>query len=90
MDEPHTPEKIRVWRRPVRVEPPDGMSHPSQDVHYISRAPRNASEQTPKDLSELGLWRPGVQVFKYKKVENRVRPVPAIMPEEAKVHRTFP
>ena len=90
MDEPHTPEKIRVWRRPVRVEPPDGMSHPSQDVHYISRAPRNASEQTLKDLSELGLWRPGVQVFKYKKVENRVRPVPAIMPEEAKVHRTFP
>ena len=82
-------EKVRVWRRRVPESLPEGVSSPHQDAYYLG-VPRNASKETIKDLRELGLLGPGVQVFKYKKVENRIRPVPTVMPEDVKVRRTFP
>ena len=90
MDKPRNTEKVRVWRRRVPEDLSEDVSSPHQDAYYILGAPRNTSKETLEDLRELGLFRPGVQVFKYKKVENRVRPVPAVMPEDVKVHRTFP
>jgi len=89
MDKPRNMEKVRVWRRRVPEGLPEDVSGPHQDAYYLG-APRNASKQTIEDLRELGLLGPGVQVFKYKKVENRIRPVPAVMPEDVKVRRTFP
>jgi hypothetical protein len=54
-----------------------------------TRPTASEDEGTPHVLDNLN-YNLRAKVFKYKKVENRVRPVPAVVPEDVKVRRTFP
>ena len=72
------------------VDSPEDIRGESTDTYLTTGTPHGLPEDiyTHDILKEQGS--PGAWAFKYKKVENRVRPVPAVMPEDIKVKRTFP
>ena len=83
----------RVWRRPIVSRDVDleEVNEILQDTILNAGVSTTASPKTERTCY-LGDEDPAppVRVLKYKKVENRVRPVPAVMPEDVKVKRTFP
>ena len=87
MDKITTLDKIRIWRRPICLtySPTDYRDNYSEDVSSISGLWKNFSDDSKE--SSQG---PEAQVLKYKTVDKRIRPVPAVMPEDVKVRRTFP
>jgi len=85
--------KGRVWRKPIVSKDIDiaEIGHLLQEIHYKV----GQTAQTPKDhLSPkpFGYLPKGneIKVHKYKKVEDKIRPIPTIMPEDVKVKRTIP
>ena len=84
-------KETKVWKRPVTSEHVnlDEVAEILQDTFQHAGSTRPPKEvvlacQTHKGSNQ------SVQVYKYKKVENRIRPIPTTMPEEVKVKRTFP
>ena len=65
------------------------VDYENSEVYLITRSKIEPPEKgtSPDNVEGLGSE---IRVYKYKKVEDRVRPVPAVMPEEIKVKRTFP
>ena len=89
-DGTHTdPDKI--WKRPILsryidLEQIYDLLHEpclSADTDRPTLFPLPQEEPRPTD-------RPNVKAYKYRKVEDRVRPVPAVMPEDVKVQRNYP
>ena len=80
---------MKVWRRatPEILQYPDNPSPDGVDTYATIKT----TATMPKEvgLSEDSL-EPEIRVFKYKKVEDKIRPVPAVMPKDCKVRRTFP
>ena len=88
------PTPKRIWRRPIVSNEVDlaevgqilqeiyysvgKTTHPNTNVHY-----------TPRPFGDLPKGEE-VKVHKYKKVEDKIRPVPTIMPEDVKVKQTLP
>jgi len=78
----------KMWRRSVHSNygVPEKISELNPDTYLTNKLPEDMYTYDILEKQEP----PGAWVFKYKKVENRVRPVPAVMPEDVKVKRTFP
>lgn len=79
-------QERKIWRKPIisRDVDLDQVRATLQDIYLeVGLAQIIATTNKPQEEEE-------VEVHKYKKVEDRVRPVPAIMPEDVKVHRTLP
>lgn len=76
----------KVWVRPVisRHIDLEEVSAILRDTYQVD--PRRDASGTYEDEKPDALFR----VYRYRKVENRIRPVPAVMPEDVKVKRAFP
>ena len=83
-------EGDKMWRRPVYADSPEEISGRSPNTYFTT----GTHQGLPEDIYIYDSLKeqdsPGAWAFKYKKVENRVRPVPAVMPEDVKVKRTIP
>ena len=79
-----------MWRRPIYFEytMPNGTSSDAFSAYRTSIGSSEDKYISPNH-EDSGL-EPGARVLKYKKVEDRIRPVPAVMPEDVKVRRVFP
>lgn len=83
----------KVWRRtiPAAYEPLDDESSEHPDAYLIIKPPVTMPRD---DLPYFPLtdedFDSEIHVYKYKKVEDKIRPVPAVIPEDFKVRRTFP
>jgi len=83
----------KVWRRavPVTYDPLDNTSSETPNAYLIIKPSVNTSgDDLPYSLLADKDFESEIRVYKYKKVEDKIRPVPAVMPEEFKVRRTFP
>ena len=88
-NETHTPEGKKVWRRPLISKHIDlgKVSEILQDTRYGAGEPK--IKLIPRSLEDPEI-RNNLKVHKYKKVEDRIRPIPAVMPEDVKVRCTLP
>ena len=80
----------KVWIRPFvsRSVDLDEISEILQDIHLYSGVVTESMEIKCADAhADLDNY---VRVLKYKTVDKKVRPVPAVMPEDVKVERSFP
>lgn len=73
----------KTWKRPI-VSKYINLTQVSDIMQNIQAAGDHNSEEDSDSSSG------SIHVYKYKKVENKVRPVPAVMPEDVKVTRKFP
>ena len=82
----------KVWRRPITSADIDlrAIQDILQDTYFEIGTRHDPLEARHAAQALRILREDEVKVYKYKKVENRVRPVPAVMPEDVKVQRTFP
>jgi transposase InsO family protein len=80
------PRGNKVWKRPIVVNNIDieQIKNILQDLHETGQ-PTNATSSKCEETHDTP-----IKVYKYKKVEDRIRPVPALMPEDVKVQRTYP
>ena len=86
-------QRARVWRRPIKTNNVD-IDEVKQVLQQIYQCADCDKNDYPPPRTDYPLPRKHdateVKVYKYKKVEDRIRPVPAIMPEDVKVKRTIP
>ena len=92
MNFPRITSGKKVWRRLIH---PTYFPPEEEDDLLLNEHPAHwTSDWSPK--AKHTLYSPkwysqhGAQVFKYKAVDKRIRPVPAVMPEDVKVRRTLP
>ena len=86
-----TMKEVRVWRRPIhdQHDSPADEERLVPEAYFITGNTFDAYECT-SNTHEASDLSSGVRVFKYKMVDKRICPVPAIMPEDVKVRWTFP
>ena len=84
-------KRKRTWKRPVYSPYIDlaQIEEVFRDV-YLLAGSSTVSSEVKNPLQALVNLGDEAHVYKYKKVEDRIRPVPAIMPEDVKVKRTLP
>ena len=83
----------RIWKRPF-ISREVNLTEIGEILQEICYVTGNATRATvepifPKRFGNLPTG-DETKVHKYKKVEDKVRPVPTIMPEDVKVRRTLP
>ena len=78
---PHTHEQNQVWRRPIISNSIDleQVGQILHDIHFTATLSDDSRETSVRAYKTACANE--VKVYKYKKVEDRVRPVPAIMPD---------
>jgi hypothetical protein len=87
----HTTKKRKTWKRPIVSNGID-LDEVRQIIQDSCYATGIASYPVDAESTARSPEYPDgeIKCYKYKKVEDRVRPVPAIMPEDVKVKRTLP
>jgi len=87
------PNEKKTWRRPIISKDIDltEVSEILKSIYYGVGQTTYPTNDTPtlKGFGNIPA-RDGIKVHKYKKVEDKIRPVPTIMPEDVKVKRTLP
>jgi hypothetical protein len=83
-----TPKNSKVWTRPIISNDVDLGELSKIISEILNTRPVEASKKEKSEKSQIGQGY--IQVNKYKTVDKRVRPVPAVMPEDVKVRRTIP
>jgi len=89
-----TKKEVRVWRRAIVSEDID-LDEVGRIIQYAYFGTGNTECTNRAEIKHTRMLEnvkdiKNAKAYKYKKVENRVRPVPAVMPEDVKVTRTFP
>ena len=81
--------KNKVWRMPIRLNTEEGSDKERScpnSYKIVNLSGRNIAPNSQRGIQV----NKGARIYRYKKVEDRIRPVPAILPEDIKVQRTFP
>ena len=81
----HTNHK-KTWKRQI-ISRYINLAQVNEIIYDLQTAGDYDSTSDPGSSEESS---ENIRVYKYKKVENKVRPVPAVMPEDVKVTRSFP
>ena len=88
------PEPIKTWTRPVvsRDVDLDQVRETLHDAYFSVGQPRTPTEvkTASTETREPPKFEGDVHVHRYKKVADRVRPIPTSMPEDIKVKRSLP
>lgn len=88
------PEPIKTWTRPVvsRDVDLDQVRETLHDAYFSVGQPRTPMEvkTASTETREPPKFEGDVHVHRYKKVADRVRPIPTSMPEDIKVKRSLP